>query len=465
MEIVNGNVKTIDSTLQGLKALETKEDGRIIEGYFTTKDPDRGGDITLPTAFTKTMKVFKGNPIVTFMHDWKKPIGNMLDYKIDEKGVWVKIKVAEGVQWVDDIWSLVKQKVIRALSYGYRIVDSAKIDIDGRDYKQLKEVELLEIAVVTIPMNASALFTTSEGKVKAIDIRRGGSPSEEAWEQPDIPDVKEIKFDIEKYTSEEAYQLVNKISSSVKHFYTNDSYHVFEFYEGVSASKELCGNLKDGVTFTVVEKEEPVKKDTVVIPPDDDETKGVLQDTLDEKEKKRASNLCALWGICYANLIKIDLEAQKDAKKKSKELIDEFAIIAKGKALEFIKYQQEFLQEMERDRPILRSLKEMKVEELAEVLEELNSKTNVSDNKAGRVLSATNRTLISNCVGSMGKAGELLKSLLDMADNTTSADDGKQRTKEEKEEEKSFLMASIASITEEMDKIVKLYSPPSNVTQ
>ena len=55
MSIIEGKVKTIDHNKQEFKAT-VEGDKRFIEGYFTTDEPDRGGDITDPGAFEKTIK-------------------------------------------------------------------------------------------------------------------------------------------------------------------------------------------------------------------------------------------------------------------------------------------------------------------------------------------------------------------------------------------------------------------------
>ena len=167
MNKVEGFIKTIDPVLQNFKTV-SKQD-RIIEGYFSTMDVDRTGDVVLPTAFAKTMPIYMKNPVVTYMHDTRQVIGKTLDYRLDSIGVWAKVQLAKGIKWADDVWSLIEQDMIKAFSFGYKTVDSEPQTRNGQDINVLKEVDLFEIAVVTVPMNGNALFTVAkDGTIKSV---------------------------------------------------------------------------------------------------------------------------------------------------------------------------------------------------------------------------------------------------------------------------------------------------------
>lgn len=133
------------------------EEDRIIEGYVSKIGEDRTKDYVHPEAFTKTMEKFMDNPVLTYMHDWSKPIGKILEYKIDDVGLWIKCQITKGVEWADDAWTLIKDGVLKAFSYAFRAKDSKKV----KGVNHIYELEILECSVVSVPMHSGALFTIS----------------------------------------------------------------------------------------------------------------------------------------------------------------------------------------------------------------------------------------------------------------------------------------------------------------
>lgn len=168
---VKGYIKTPSLEVQNFKIANKKE--RIVEGFFTTTDLDRGGDVSLTSAFEKTITEYMKNPILTYMHGLDKVMGKVLEYNIiEDRGIWIKAQVAKDVKWVDEeVWPLIEQGIIKGFSYGYSTKDEEKGIKEGKEVNYLKEVELFEIAIVTLPMNANALFNiSSTGAVKSMTI-------------------------------------------------------------------------------------------------------------------------------------------------------------------------------------------------------------------------------------------------------------------------------------------------------
>jgi HK97 family phage prohead protease len=221
---IKGFVKTIDSEIQNFKVADKKD--RIIEGFFSTTDLDRGGEVSLTSAFEKTMPEYMKNPIVTFMHDFHKVMGKVLDYKIvPEKGVWVKAQLAKNVKWIDEeVWPLVEQGMIKSFSYGYATKDEEEGELDGQKANFLKEVELYEVAIVTLPMNSNAIFNVgSNGGVKSIKIEEHNISTPED-KTSGLNNKKEEDFDMEKIDEvvEGMKTLSTSINTLVKKFETLD---------------------------------------------------------------------------------------------------------------------------------------------------------------------------------------------------------------------------------------------------
>lgn len=138
-------------------------EGVIIEGYASTKDLDRGGDIVEPTAFADTLGEFMENPLITYMHDWGNPVGRVIAARITESGLWVRGFISKTATTAVE---LIKEGILRGFSIGYEIVEEKMV----KDVRHILKLKLYEIAIVTIPMNAQTLFTVAKA------LRNGASP-------------------------------------------------------------------------------------------------------------------------------------------------------------------------------------------------------------------------------------------------------------------------------------------------
>ena len=129
----------------------------IVEGYASTNDVDRAGDVVSASVWEKGLQNYLKNPIILAYHDYHKPCGRMLEHRADGKGLWIKARISEAAE---DIYNLVKDGVMTAFSIGFRILDA--------EYNQaaevflIKEIELHEISVVPVPCNHNTLFSLSK---------------------------------------------------------------------------------------------------------------------------------------------------------------------------------------------------------------------------------------------------------------------------------------------------------------
>ena len=72
--------------------LPTKDmsiDSIMIEGYASTVDTDRQGDIVPATVWKKGVQNYLKNPVILAYHDHSEPVGRMVDHRIDSKGLWI----------------------------------------------------------------------------------------------------------------------------------------------------------------------------------------------------------------------------------------------------------------------------------------------------------------------------------------------------------------------------------------
>ena len=144
------------------KSIVDLENGWVqIEWYASTKDKDRWSDIVEPTAFKSALETYMLNPIVLLQHDMEKPVGIVTDATIDSKGLYIKANITEDE---DGILSKLKNGVIRSFSIWYRIKDFEDKQVHDEKWDCIwyetiiKDLELLEISLVSIPMNQYALM-------------------------------------------------------------------------------------------------------------------------------------------------------------------------------------------------------------------------------------------------------------------------------------------------------------------
>jgi HK97 family phage prohead protease/HK97 family phage major capsid protein len=128
-----------------------------IAGYANTADKDRTGDIVLPSAWTKGVENFRRNPILLYQHDHGKPIGRINNITVDKRGIFVEASVSEAAEKQHGVKTLIRDGILKSFSVGFRIKDA---DYDKRSETfMVKDLELLEISVVSVPANQNSLFS------------------------------------------------------------------------------------------------------------------------------------------------------------------------------------------------------------------------------------------------------------------------------------------------------------------
>ena len=142
------------------KTLGEDEDGSIkISGLASTNALDRTGDVINHDAWTKSngLENFKQNPIILFNHDYNKPIGRATSMEVSEQGLEVGAKISKSAGEIKD---LIKDGVLGAFSVGFRVKD-ADYNEETDGYK-IKDAELFEVSVVSVPANQTAMFSIAK---------------------------------------------------------------------------------------------------------------------------------------------------------------------------------------------------------------------------------------------------------------------------------------------------------------
>ena len=152
---------------------EVKANGEkgIFTGYGSIfGNEDQGSDIMQKGAFTKSLEARPARKVkLLYQHKTDEPIGVFEDMYEDSKGLFVKGKLAMGTQKGREAYELLKMGALDGMSIGFR-ADPEKqgYNENKRGVRTLKEVDLMEISLVTFPMNESALIETVKGNAKNI---------------------------------------------------------------------------------------------------------------------------------------------------------------------------------------------------------------------------------------------------------------------------------------------------------
>ncbi len=152
-------VITLTSTFtkSNLPTKDISIDSIMIEGYASTIDTDRQGDIVPSTVWKSGVQNYLKNPVILAYHDHSEPIGRMVDHRIDGKGLWIKARISAAA---GEVFNLIKDGVLTAFSIGFRIAD-AEYNA-ATELFVVKELELHEISVVSVPANQNTLFSLSK---------------------------------------------------------------------------------------------------------------------------------------------------------------------------------------------------------------------------------------------------------------------------------------------------------------
>ena len=146
-----------------------KEYGEF-EGYASVfNNTDLGNDVIKTGAFRKSLRKrgVKGVKLL-YQHKTDMPIGVFEEIKEDEHGLMVKGKLALKTQAGQEAYELLKMGALDAMSIGFR-ANPDEVSYDKRTNKRMiGEVDLMEISLVTFPMNPQAKVRSVKGEEVSI---------------------------------------------------------------------------------------------------------------------------------------------------------------------------------------------------------------------------------------------------------------------------------------------------------
>lgn len=337
------------------KSLGETDDGGInIKGSASTNGLDRAGDIIESEAWMKGgLENFKNNPIILFNHDYNKPIGRATGLEVTDTGLEISAKISKAA---GDITQLVKDGVLGAFSVGFRCKDSEYMtEHDG--YK-IKDAELFEVSVVSVPCNQGATFGLAKSfdsmeeyrsyqkellqanSTAAADAVKIEQPSEEKkipqHMETDMSEEKkspEVAFDLESFAKEVAEKTATSIAMKQAEQKAKEQKEMEE-KSSVEAAEKAAQEAKQEEQKTIIEAglsgAEKLMQDleTRVMEKNED-----LKTVVDQLEKQLAEKSEEIMSIRESKRHFSDRQGQGDWKKAfENDIIDaKFAGLATGR--------------------------------------------------------------------------------------------------------------------------------------
>jgi Escherichia/Staphylococcus phage prohead protease len=119
--------------------------------------PDRGGDIVKAGAFARSLKRGPASVPLLWQHAPARPIGRVEYLKEDRRGLRVIARLSDGAAGREAA-ALLGEGTVKGLSFGYRVRAA-----QGEGPRELTELELVEVSLVTLPMQPRARVHAVEG--------------------------------------------------------------------------------------------------------------------------------------------------------------------------------------------------------------------------------------------------------------------------------------------------------------
>lgn len=226
METTNTVLGRVHSfTLKDYKA--DTSGGRRIKGYANASTVDRGQEVVDPKAFKSSLDKYMENPIVFYNHDWDSAIGRVVEAKITSRGLMVDIEIGKGFEPADKVWAQIQQGILKAFSIGFRPIT---MEFDNEEeILTIKDMELYEVSVVTIPMNRESLFEITEDRLTSIKVMDNGNfvnyksllpkmetKSVEVLEPVEASTAEAVVVEVSVKDLDEVKELVSAVSAEIE---------------------------------------------------------------------------------------------------------------------------------------------------------------------------------------------------------------------------------------------------------
>lgn len=208
--------------LKGLVS-EVKENGVIAVAVATDNTIDRDGEIV--DASGLDTKNFERNPVLLYAHDYRSdPIGKVLEIRKEGDRVLFQPQLAIDISPRAKMYfEMIKAGILNAFSIGFIPKEwSDRANPDGSTTRVFTKTELLEISLVPVPANPSALVLARSFAKSVSDPDESKAAEEIVTEleknegAEDVPAPSEAPVDEPAPSAAPADDTAEKIAAEVK---------------------------------------------------------------------------------------------------------------------------------------------------------------------------------------------------------------------------------------------------------
>lgn len=179
----DGQVANVEFVASGdLYHVEDPNNRRIVEGWCSLGGVDWEDEEILSTALPQAVEVYaRKNPVILWDHKREFPIGQLLEWEVSERGLFVRFRILDASDFDDpdseilkkcnEVWGLVRRGIVRGLSWNGRARKRHVWSHDLRQWiKQSVEILMSEITVTPVQVHPGAKITGVNTLSKALEI-------------------------------------------------------------------------------------------------------------------------------------------------------------------------------------------------------------------------------------------------------------------------------------------------------
>lgn len=256
-----------------MKEIEIKNWSIKIKWFASTPDIDRYNDIVNPKAFKEAIEGYMNNPVILLQHNSDKPIWKTIDYKVWSKGLNVTVELTNDI---DNVFKNIQDWILKWFSIWFIPKKWEYKMVWDKEVREITDMDLIEISVVSTPANASTLFTLSKSIKSFFEeiqennlIDNNNIMEKEIIEQEVkeevIEEIKEVEEEIIEWTntiSPDEVESVDEISTTETEAETETTENVEEVTEEVT--EDEAGKVEELEKSLEVMKQELAEQKELV---------------------------------------------------------------------------------------------------------------------------------------------------------------------------------------------------------
>jgi len=303
-------------------------EGTVIRGFASTPTLDRDNDVVEPEAFRKSIAVnYRKNPIILFQHNQNRPIGKATFMSLDGQGLYIEALIVD-----KEIEPKIKAGILRTFSIGYipktiefrdennQLINTnteqgrVRALTDPKVKRVIKELDLVENSVVSVPANPDAVFTLKKSIKSFFDSEMDRLSA--LSNNPDLMNAKkENLLEVKEEEVEETQEVEETVEPAAEAEATEEEATEASEPVGDEKSADVEGDETDAVEEEVVESEEAeVEEAEVTEEPETEEAPAEEPAEVEAEEGEKSVTLDAKQSEMAIKAI-ADLKAQVDQKE------------------------------------------------------------------------------------------------------------------------------------------------------